>query len=783
MFDKEGEAIQSASVAWSSSADSVASVDDSGLVTALMAGQTRIQAVADTATGYAEVTVDVADEPEPPMSQDRDALVALYNATDGPNWNMGANWLGDTPLDQWHGVITDASGNVERLFLDGNGLNGALPDELGDLAGLKGMNLSNNALSGAIPSALGNSTEMEFLVLSANELTGSIPATLGNLTSLEHLELSNNNLTGALPAEMGGMRSLSHLALSRNDLSGALPTELANLSALGALLLDENPNLSGPLPIGLKDIEGLETINVHRTGLCIPRDAEFTTWFLGISLLGDGAATPACAPETGSFAYLTQATQSFKFPVTLVAGKDALLRVFLTSGTDEMVSLPPVRATFYQAGASVHVADIPGKATSIPASIDEGSLTDSLNELIPGSVISPGLELVIEVDPDGTLPDNAGVARRIPATGSMSVEVLTVPTLNLTMIPLMIENDPDSVNIVAQIEEDANDASRFWLTRNLLPVNELVVTTRDPYTTSYWPSNLEGTRLMWEMNMLRTTDGATGFYLGILRGGGGTALTPGFVAVSDLGASTIAHELGHNMNLLHAPCGNPIESDPNYPDANAYIGAWGYDMRDRTLKDPREYYDMMSYCRPAWISPYSFNKAIRYRHFNEADEAVVASYANRVLLLWGGIDDFGDLVMEHSYVLVGPAALPRWNGPYRLTGLTADGRTLFHLRFPMIPVDGGEGGAFAFTVPVSPAWASLLDRIVLSGPGGVVEINRDGNRSSALLLDPRDGKVRGYLRDWPYGTETLTARRSTAVDGLDIKTSRGVPGARAWIQP
>ena len=43
---------------------------------------------------------------------DREALVALYNATDGENWDESNNWLSDAPLGEWEGVTT----NDDRLL-------------------------------------------------------------------------------------------------------------------------------------------------------------------------------------------------------------------------------------------------------------------------------------------------------------------------------------------------------------------------------------------------------------------------------------------------------------------------------------------------------------------------------------------------------------------------------------------------------------------------------------------------------------------------------------------
>ena len=35
---------------------------------------------------------------------DREALVALYNATEGEDWIFSNNWLSDAPLGEWKGV-------------------------------------------------------------------------------------------------------------------------------------------------------------------------------------------------------------------------------------------------------------------------------------------------------------------------------------------------------------------------------------------------------------------------------------------------------------------------------------------------------------------------------------------------------------------------------------------------------------------------------------------------------------------------------------------------------
>ncbi|GKV44924.1 hypothetical protein SLEP1_g52057 [Rubroshorea leprosula] len=78
-------------------------------------------------------------------------------------------------------------------------MNGEIPNVIGKLSSLKGLNLSHNNLTGQIPLSLGNLTNLEWLDLSSNELAGKIPDKLVSLTELSVLNLSNNHLVGRIP--------------------------------------------------------------------------------------------------------------------------------------------------------------------------------------------------------------------------------------------------------------------------------------------------------------------------------------------------------------------------------------------------------------------------------------------------------------------------------------------------------------------------------------------------------------------------------------------------------
>ena len=96
-----------------------------------------------------------------PPETDREVLVALYNATGGPTWNYGSNWLSDVPISEWEGVTTDDNGRVTQLDLYGNELSGEIPPELGNLADLAFLFLNENQLSGCVPSSLSGQLDMD----------------------------------------------------------------------------------------------------------------------------------------------------------------------------------------------------------------------------------------------------------------------------------------------------------------------------------------------------------------------------------------------------------------------------------------------------------------------------------------------------------------------------------------------------------------------------------------------------------------------------------------------
>jgi len=221
---------------------------------------------------------------------ERNALIDLYNATQGSQWTNRAGWLGAAGSEcSWTGVTCDAGQttvvglnlvnnhlqgtfsaltaftNLTYVDVSQNALTGSIPP-LAGLTKLQVFNAYTNQLSGTLPSftgltalqqfrvwgnqlsgalpSLSDTTNLVYFDASNNQLTGTIPA-ITQLTALEQFIVSNNQLSGAMPS-LSGLAKLKKLDVSYNQLSGAV-ADLGTNSALQTFYIDHN-NLSGALP-------------------------------------------------------------------------------------------------------------------------------------------------------------------------------------------------------------------------------------------------------------------------------------------------------------------------------------------------------------------------------------------------------------------------------------------------------------------------------------------------------------------------------------------------------
>lgn len=249
----------------------------------------------------------------------RQALEALYNATDGENWLIPDDWLGPPETEcGWSGLVCGDVGGVAGVihldlrFVD---MNGPLPDSFPVLADLRVLRLSGNpGLTGDLAN-LGPLPALEMLELGDNGFTGDFGAFLSNVLTrpaltdlfllelpaispidfpsglgasklfflgldgrnfapgpfpvaltgfdeLTFLSLANFQFSQPLPAAVGDFAALAHLAIVASTVPGPLPPELADIAHLITLTMFGNGGLSGGIPAELGQAGTLEVIDL-----------------------------------------------------------------------------------------------------------------------------------------------------------------------------------------------------------------------------------------------------------------------------------------------------------------------------------------------------------------------------------------------------------------------------------------------------------------------------------------------------------------------------------------
>jgi len=220
-----------------------------------------------------------------PDNLERDALIALYNNTNGADWSVPIKWtinrINSYPDSTLYGVEM-LNGDIVALSLNGAGLNGTLPAELDELTELRILRIQSNSYSlGELP-YLGSLTNLEILDFAGSDLTGTIPSWIGDLVNLEVLNLSSNantaiKLSGPIPHQIGLLSNLTRLFLSYNDLSQSqsIPDSLSFLHNLAALELQNCQLNFSSVQSGLAGLSSLQTLNLSGNAAMAAPDGTF----------------------------------------------------------------------------------------------------------------------------------------------------------------------------------------------------------------------------------------------------------------------------------------------------------------------------------------------------------------------------------------------------------------------------------------------------------------------------------------------------------------------------
>lgn len=200
--------------------------------------------------------------------QDSLALVALYNHTNGNEWNNCQICWFTNPVSDWNGIQLEDERvvgiNLSIAPVGGMycGLDGDLPSEIWQMNSLRGLVLNGNSeLIGQIPTTIGYMESLRFLEISDCNYFGILPAQITELPSLRSLQLSNNCFDSDIPSGILAMDSLLFLKLNGNDFHGPIPDEISETSQLIVLDLGNN-DFIGSFPEGITELPGLEQLDI-----------------------------------------------------------------------------------------------------------------------------------------------------------------------------------------------------------------------------------------------------------------------------------------------------------------------------------------------------------------------------------------------------------------------------------------------------------------------------------------------------------------------------------------
>ena len=167
----------------------------------------------------------------------RYVLATLHFAAngDGHHYN-GRPFVGPGDECDWTRTLCETAEEAEA---NNPGQNDG-KDDADSFRAIRQVDLSYAGLNGTMPEEVGELKEMAFLYYSGNSFHSSIPTTLGRLSKLKQLAITENQFSSSVPTELGNLQQLTLLVLAKNEFTGTIPLELANMRRLYWVFLDKN---------------------------------------------------------------------------------------------------------------------------------------------------------------------------------------------------------------------------------------------------------------------------------------------------------------------------------------------------------------------------------------------------------------------------------------------------------------------------------------------------------------------------------------------------------------
>ncbi|BAF08181.1 probable LRR receptor-like serine/threonine-protein kinase At3g47570 [Oryza sativa Japonica Group] len=205
-------------------------------------------------------------------------LDLAYNQLEAGDWSFLSSLANCTQLQRLcldgnglQGHLPSSVGNLPSelkwLWLKQNKLSGTIPLEIGNLRSLEVLYMDQNLFTGTIPPSVGNLSNLLVLSFAQNNLSGHVPDSIGNLVKLTELYLDGNNFSGTIPASLGQWRHLEKLNLSHNSFGGSIPSEVFNISSLSQSLDLSHNSFAGPIPLEIGGLINLGSLSISNNRL------------------------------------------------------------------------------------------------------------------------------------------------------------------------------------------------------------------------------------------------------------------------------------------------------------------------------------------------------------------------------------------------------------------------------------------------------------------------------------------------------------------------------------
>lgn len=464
---------------------------------------------------------------------------------------------------------------------------------------------------------------------------------------------------------------------------------------------------------------------------------------------------------------VTQAVQDWRNCVPLIENKTTYIRAHLEPAdpaTSEIAATARLRG--WRNGSELPGSPLPalnpGVVVRQNAADRRGSWNSTLNFRLPSSWVEGSITLAL----DGSIDCSEAFA-----TGSdCETQVYFEPGADVRITWIAARHKTAGGNSVAP----PSVSPLIGSAQNLLPVSGSSLRTRsvpldlstrfgisDPPTSGEVKAWLLGRRsvqaivspsdLLWHEYLVLSGQNQWGFNFAVACFNTGA----GWVAPGDGGNVTHVHEICHMEGLDHASqCSNPstdgacvtslpwVNGGDLGPSGDDNETVWGLDTRTyppRVL-DPSRYRELMSYCRPRWISKMSY-EYLRGSSRAVTIEAIGAPTSPHYVVV-GEIDLLTGAGTVQS-VLYGDTSADLFHveaGPYSLLALDGAGGVLHEVMFqPLTGEDADEtGGVFAIPVPGEPEIAEFQ---VLLAQTLVDQVARSRTPPSVEVLFPIGGEV------------------------------------------